>query len=275
MHRSRNHSRNRRSRRSRRTPVKNYSLSYLLSKQPKSLQKNEYYPIMMNYFYNSPKLQNLRISRRCYSLLQHAKIEAHNLHHFYRTYRLPKDPFFPLFFKIKREYLQERQRRQDERVRYIAAAMRTLPEPILEFIKYLGRLEQRYNHSGAYPVWNRHMFPGSKKRVREYCRFTHREWIDFFRDYLGTLTERYRPLSDETAERLLACFILGCVPQGPEESVSHNGLRWPDGDTVTRQYRKLSLQYHPDRGGESDMFVELKRAREVLSFAGSSSDRAR
>ncbi len=259
----------RRRRRSRRTPARNYSLSYLLSKQPKSLQKNEYYPIMMNYFYESSKLQNLRISRRCYSLLQHAKIEAHNLHHFYRTYRLPKDPFFPLFLKIKREYLQEQQRRKEERIRYIAAAMRALPEPILEFIKYLARVEQHYNHSGAYPVWNRHMFPGTKKRVHEYRRFDKREWIQFFRAYLDMLAERYRPLSEETAERLLACFILGCVPQGPVNPEANGGLQWPDSATVTRQYRKLSLQYHPDRGGESDMFVELKRAREVLSFTGS------
>lgn len=251
----------RRSRRRRRSPVKKYSISYLLSRQPKSLQKHEYYPIMLNYFYDSPRLQRLRMSRRCYSLLQHAKIEPHNLHHFYRTYRLPKDPFFPLFFKIKREYLQERQRRQEERVRYIAARMRSLPEPTLEFIKYLGRFEQHCNRSGGYPVWNRQMFPRTKKRVHEYLRFRHTEWIGFFRDYLAVLAQRYRRVSEETAEKLLACYLLGCLPDEPGEG---GVLRWPDAAAVTRQYRRLSLLHHPDRGGDGQIFVELQWAREVL-----------
>jgi hypothetical protein len=247
--------------RRRRQPVKKYSLSYLLSRQPKSLQKNEYYPIMMNYFYNSERLQRLRVSRRCYSLLQHAKIRPENLHHFYRTYRLPRDPFFPLFFKIKREYLQEQQRRKEERVQYIAARMRSLPEPILEFIKYLARFEQRCNRSGRYPVWSTHMFPSTKKRVREYAGYTYPEWLSFFRSYLELLTERYRSLTPETAEKLLACFVLQCLPREPGDGGSPD---WPDHEQVVRQYRRLSLQHHPDRGGDGQVFVELQRAREVL-----------
>lgn len=203
-----------------RQPAKKYSLGYLLSRQPKSLKKNEYYPIMMSYFRNSERLQRLRVSRRCYSLLQHAKIDPENLHHFYRTYRLPQDPFFPLFFKIKREYLQERQRKQEERVRYIAARMRSLPAPTLGFIKYLGWFEQSCNHSGGYPVWNQHMFPHTKKRVGEYMKFSNAEWINFFKAYLQSFVHRYRRISEETTEKLLACYVLGCLPEKP-----HSGAR--------------------------------------------------
>jgi hypothetical protein len=245
-----------------RKPVKKYSLSYLLSRQPKSLRKNEYYPIMLNYFYSSSKLQTLRFSRRCYSLLLHAKIDPHNLHHFYRTYRLPRDPFFPLYFKIKREYMQEQQRKKEEKTRYIADTMRRLPPPILEFIKYLARLEQRYNYSNRYPMWNKHLFPTTKKRVHEYLHFDFQDWIGFFRHYLDLLAGRYRALTGKTKEKLLACFILECLP---ELRASGREPKWPDEAQVIRQYRRLSLQHHPDQGGNGQVFVELQRARDLLS----------
>jgi hypothetical protein len=216
---------------------------------------------MMSYYADSSKLQNLRFSRRCYSLLQHAKIAPENLHHFYRTYRLPKDPFFPLFFKIKREYLLEQQRKQEERIRYIAARMRSLPEPTLEFVKFLARFEQRCNRSGRYPVWNQQLFPKSKKRAREYLEFDLAAWLSFFRGYLECLGERYRRIDEHTREMLLACFVLQCLP---EEAAGDGREVWPDGERVRRQYRRLSLEHHPDRGGSGELFVELKRARDLL-----------
>jgi hypothetical protein len=258
----------RRRRRKRRAPVKKYSLGYLLSHQPKSLRKHEYYPVMMSYYRNSERLQRLRMNRRCYSLLQHARIEPQNLHYFYRTYGLPKDPFFPVFFKIKRDYLQEQTKRRQEKVRYIAAGMRSLPEPTLEFIKYLGRLEQSCNQSGGYPVWNQHIFPRTKKRLHEYIKFDNADWVLFFKGYLANLSQRYRRVSGETAERLFACYVLDCLPEKP---ILNGSLRWPDTATVTRQYRRLSMLHHPDRGGEGEMFVELKRARDVLDGRGKAS----
>jgi curved DNA-binding protein CbpA len=33
---------------------------------------------------------------------------------------------------------------------------------------------------------------------------------------------------------------------------------------VTAAYRRLSMQHHPDRGGDATVFVELKAARDVL-----------
>jgi hypothetical protein len=195
--------------------MKGYSIAHLLSKQPKSLKKNKHYREMLYYYQTSPKLQKVRFSRRCYSLLLHAKIKPENLKHFYRTYRLPKDPFFPLYFAVKREYLEQKERRKKEKVEYIAKKMRSLPPNVLSFIKYLAEYEKLCNYSGRCPVWNDHLFPKTKKRVREYHRFTIDGWSAFFTDYLALLSRRYRTMGNGVGEKLLACFILECLPELP------------------------------------------------------------
>ncbi len=96
-------------------------------------------------------------------------------------------------------------------------------------------------------------------------KFDNADWIDFFKGYLTRLVSRYRSVSELTTDKLLACYLLHCLPEKPDSTGS---LRWPGGATVTRQYRRLSMLYHPDRGGESAMFVELKRARDVLEGSG-------
>ncbi len=237
---------------------KPYSISYLLSKQPKGLTKDPYYPLMMRHYYSSDKLKRVRFSRRCYSLLQHAKIRPENLRYFYRTYRLPRDPFFPLFFAVKRRYIEERERKKEERSRYIAARMRALPSPVIEFVKLLALVEQNsYHRRGRFPVWERELFPQTKKRVHEYERFDYAQWIHFFRDYLGKLDRKYGRKEQIFSEKLLALFVLDIIPEGVP-------IRFPKEDTVKREYRRLSKLHHPDRGGKAEYFVELKRARDLL-----------
>jgi hypothetical protein len=236
---------------------RSYSLLYLLEKQPKSLRRDPHYPQMIDRLRTSKRLQGLRFNRRCYSLLQQAKIAPENLKYFYRTYRLPKDPFFPLFFMIKRNYLEERKRKKEEKIRYIAARMRGLPAPVLSYIRFLAELEAGLNRSGRYPLWSNTLFPKTKKRVGEYETFRPVQWIAFFRDYLKQMEGRYRNFDELSAELLLACFII-------EELPSAAPLRFPDEQRVKRSYRRLSKLHHPDGGGDSSYFVELGRAKELL-----------
>ena len=234
-----------------------YSLGYLLEKQPKGLRKHPQYSVMIAHFRASRRLQQLRLSRRCYTLLNNARVQRHNLVHFYRTYRLPADPFFPLFFAIKREYLAERLRIKEERHRYIVEQVRALPGPVLATIRYLGHLERYYNSSGTSPIWQKELFPGSKKQVREYRRQDATEWLRLFRSHLQRLQQRYGAPTEVAMERILACFVLGIIPERiPPQR--------PDSPVVSRTYRKLSLLHHPDRGGDPSMFIEIKRARDTL-----------
>ncbi len=248
---------------------KPYSIAYLLAKQPKTLQKNPYYQVMMNHYYSSEKLRRVRFSRRCYSLLQHAKISPDNLKHFYRTYRLPRDPFFPLFFSIKREYLEERRRKKEERDAYIIRSMRSLPAPILEFIKLLAVIERKgCNRADRYPVWISRLFPSTKKRVREYGRFGTADWLELFRSHMRLLEERYPSFSWETGEQLIACFVLEILPAPADiygtEKTKGRIFRLPEAEQIKRSYRRLSKLHHPDGGGEAEYFVELKQARDLL-----------
>lgn len=248
-------------------PARRYSLGYLLERQPKSLSKHPHYELMLDYYRNSPALRGLRFSRRCYSLLQHARIAPENLHHFYRTYRLPADPFFPLFFEIKRAYLHEREQAQEARRRYILETMRSLPEPVLGFVKYLGRLEEHYSGGARHPVWQSNLFPSTKKQANAYRRYGHVQWIGVFRSHLELLEARYRGFNARTRARLLACFVLEIPLEGPPP-------RRPTPAEVTANYRRLSMRHHPDRGGDERMFVELQKARDVLaSDAGLASGR--
>jgi len=239
-------------------PKRIYTLSRLLERQPKTLRKHPYYTSMYTQYVHSITLQQLRISRRCYSLLNRATVDPQNLKYFYRTYRLPKDPFFPLFFLIKRDYLQGLEKRRKEKKEYIASKMCSLPEQVLEYIKFLARYEQGLHPRALYPVWSQNIFPATKKRVNEYSSFTLLEWVSVFHDYFLSLEKRYTSHTPVMSHRILACFILQCLPE-------ENRFCRPHMKTVNSQYRRLCKQYHPDSGGDSDYFLQLKWAKDILS----------
>jgi len=246
-------------RRKRRVSPKNYSLARLLSRQPKSLAKHPLYSRMLHYYRLSERLRTLRFSRRCYSLLDRAVIAPEHLENFYRTYHLPKDPFFPLFFTIKRDYLKHREDLKRRRENYILARVRELDPQVLGFIRYLGRMEQQLNAAERTPVWERTIYPGSKKRADEYHRCSIDQWAEIFRSFGEGLQERYpRKTGNTDWKRIFAAFILECPPG---DSTFHP----PDEALVKRQYRRLSKLHHPDSGGNPERFRLLKQARDILT----------
>ena len=212
---------------------------------------------MMAHYHACERLQNLRVSRRCYTLLNNARITPQNLDAFYRTYRLPRNPFFPLFFTIKRSYLAQREEIREARRRYIRDRMRSLPQQTRSRIKYLGYLERNAHTAGESPLWQKELYPSSKKRADIYVRYSESEWLELFRSHLLQLQERYRVLTPIVIERVFACFVLGITPD-------HTPPRRPAPTEISRIYRRLSLLHHPDRGGDPGMFIRIKRARDVL-----------
>ena len=246
-----------RRRRRRAGVARTYSIRHLLLHQPKTLKRHPQYREMIAHYDASEQLRRLRFSRRCYTLLNQARIAPENLSHFYRTYRLPSDPFFPLFFAIKRSYLAERERIKEERRRYIHSRMRELPPVIRLQIKYLGYLERYYNAAGLSPVWQKRLFPTSKKRADMFQHLTPVEWQRLFRDHLALLVERYPRLTRVIADRVLACLVLGMIPELIPPAR-------PAPPEIARTYRRLSMLHHPDRGGDPTLFISIKRARDVL-----------
>lgn len=240
-----------------------YTLASLLDAQPRGLVRDPNHRLLWDHFMTSEKLQKLRISRRCYGLLNKASISPENLKSFYRTYRLPEDPFFPLFLSVKRNWNEQRRNWQEERQRVISETIAGLPEKRRQNLEMLAQLEEKHNPYGKRPVWDKCIFPGTKKRARELTRFEEMQWQDLASQYLNNLAERYRSLSTGEALKIEAKLIMefNQIPVGV----------YPEVQVVQERFRKLSKRYHPDGGGDSTLFRRLKTARDVLtddSFAG-------
>lgn len=233
-----------------------YSINYLLDIQPKALRKKEKWPLMLSYLSSDPKLLQLRFNRRCYSLLHNAVIRPEHLENFYRTYKLPKNPFFPLFFLLKREYIEERERKKREREEYIRKGLIELPDYVKALFTLTAYLEKEMNGSSGCPVYRRSFLPKSKKRMDDYKKYSHGDWIRFYDEYLGKLGTRYEKLPLKKVEYLDASLALQCLPD-PD-------YRPHQQEEVVSQYRKLSKEYHPDRGGDPSLFIKLKWAKEIL-----------
>ncbi|MBN2658930.1 MAG: hypothetical protein JXR86_17885 [Spirochaetales bacterium] len=211
---------------------------------------------MVSYLSSEPGLLKLRFNRRCYSLLHNAVIEPGNLDNFYRTYRLPKNPFFPLFFLIKRDYLAAREKGRFEREEYIRTGLSRLPAYIKVIFTLCSRLEKRMTGRDSCPVYRKSFLPSTKKRTDEYGQFSHGDWMDFFDGYLDKLAGEYEHLPLKKVEYLGAALALQWEPD------QNYGM--PSAETVTRLYRELSKAYHPDRGGNSHYFIKVKWAKDYF-----------
>jgi hypothetical protein len=81
---------------------------------------------------------------------------------------------------------------------------------------------------------------------------------DPFRDYLRDFMNRHRihrPPESVQVSLSEAAKLLG---------VTVDMLKKMDCRALTKQYRKLALQHHPDKGGDSQVFVKLSAAYEKL-----------
>lgn len=81
--------------------------------------------------------------------------------------------------------------------------------------------------------------------------------------------EEYEKTDVEDVSRLLNSFYKGISLGGDRDSAlktlqiqSNN----PTKTVIKQQYRKLAQQHHPDRGGDQDLFIDLRQAYEYLMF---------
>ena len=81
--------------------------------------------------------------------------------------------------------------------------------------------------------------------------------------------EEYEKTGIDEVSHLLNSFYKGISLSGDRESAlktlqiqSTN----PTKTVIKQQYRKLAQQHHPDRGGDQDLFIDLRQAYEYLMF---------
>lgn len=81
--------------------------------------------------------------------------------------------------------------------------------------------------------------------------------------------EEYEKTGIDEVSHLLNSFYKGISLSGDRDSAlktlqiqSNN----PTKTVIKQQYRKLAQQHHPDRGGDQDLFIDLRQAYEYLMF---------
>jgi len=81
--------------------------------------------------------------------------------------------------------------------------------------------------------------------------------------------EEYEKTDIDGVSRLLNSFYKGISLNDDRDSAlktlqiqSNN----PTKTVIKQQYRKLAQQHHPDRGGDQDLFIDLRQAYEYLMF---------
>ena len=233
------------------------SLDQLLIKQPKSLRRHPHYTMMIDHFLLSETLQKARMNRRCYNLLNKAVIDPENLGYFYKTYRLPQDPFFPLFFAIKRDYLQRREIAARQKEKYILNQMQSLAPDNRKIIRFLAEWEQGMNTKAERPLWEGHLYPRTKKRVRELLDFDETQWQQLFDRQLMELHKHYPRFSEPRLTAVKACLPLALVPE-------ISPFRLPGTMEVQKAYLKKCRICHPDAGGNDARFTLIQQSRDIL-----------
>ena len=230
-----------------------------MAKQPKTLAKDPRFKELTENLSMSRKLQKVRITPRCYRLLDQARIQPEHISNFIRTYRLPDDTFFTIFFDLKRAYLTRRQELKEQRKDFILNQLKALSPEVRKYISLLAKMEQKINHAGKNPVWNRVIVPSTKKAALQYNNFAVADWAALTEEFGCRLQERYPDVKTKHMhwDRIFSAFLLDCLPQSGE-NVN------PEESLIRRQYRRLARMHHPDTGGNEKTFRMLKEARDIL-----------
>ena len=231
---------------------KGYSLEELLEKQNNYCKNHELWPLLLQHYRANARLRTIRLRKNCYQVMSRGRVSESNVPHFIRTYKLPNDPFFSIYFQIKRAQIVYKKERAQERVKKIALLMRKLPPNINHFIIFLAHLEQIQNE--AYPLWKSFFFPRTIKQARELNQFTLPQWQAYFREYLDELFKKHAQLPFNNIDRLLSCMLLDCPPDV-------HLRRWPTNEEIKEAFRALSKLHHPDAGGDPEYFKAISEAR--------------
>ncbi|MFP3871061.1 MAG: DnaJ domain-containing protein, partial [Syntrophobacteria bacterium] len=80
-------------------------------------------------------------------------------------------------------------------------------------------------------------------------------WNEYVQDFMGRRRFAQAPAHSGGKTTKEACRCLGIQP---------TDFKKMDRNDLTRRYRKLAKEAHPDRGGDQQRFVEIKEAYECL-----------
>jgi hypothetical protein len=157
-----------------------------------------------------------------------------------------------MFLKIKREFIIRRLYLKEKKKKYIYNKIINLSPQNLKFIRYLAKYESTVNKYNKFPIWNKTFYPKTKKNADVISKYNRVDWIIMFYNFIDKLIERYTNIDEKHLNKVIALYIL----ELPIEKHSS--------EKIKKQYRKLSMKYHPDQGGNSRDFNFLQKAKNIL-----------
>ncbi len=232
------------------------SIHTLLEVQPAGVRKHQDFKKLENILKTSLPLQRAVLNPNSWRLLNVPHLESRYLDNFMHTYHLPERSFFELFLTIKKQYRSDLDLKFLSRRRRVEAFTKKYPSRVLTAFSYFARLEATRNTK--IPVWRKSMFPGTLKRANELIEFTNDQWKALFSSHLDALEVFYRRIMLPEKRTFFYYLILECFP---DTETGEN----PSPKRVKECFRKRSREYHPDKGGDPDLFRELREAYESLS----------
>lgn len=88
---------------------------------------------------------------------------------------------------------------------------------------------------------------------------------DSMREYYSDLGNLQQTSAKDVDNLLTAFWVKYYANERRTEALTVLGLCDPvEMDVITRRYRELAMEYHPDRGGEQKQFQKLQEAMSVL-----------
>ncbi|PLY14720.1 MAG: molecular chaperone DnaJ [Sedimenticola sp.] len=88
---------------------------------------------------------------------------------------------------------------------------------------------------------------------------------DPLRDYYTNLDNLHQTSADEVEDLLGQFWVRYFANERRSQALEVLGLVDPvSPDEITRRYRQLAMQHHPDRGGEGEQFTQLQEAMSLL-----------
>ncbi|MBN2547190.1 MAG: DnaJ domain-containing protein [Spirochaetes bacterium] len=234
---------------------RSYSIGRLLKYQSCEIKKSSDFKYLINLYNHSENLKKARFGKKCYSLLQKAGILPENLDRFYHFYKIPRHSFFPLFLKLKKEHIEKINFKRKEKSEYILKKMRQMPLNIQNFIKNLANYEKLLTGKNC-PIWIECFYPKTKKKVNSYFNYSLLDWLKAVENYLQLLLKKFKKTDMRQIKRISAYFIL-------DLPFSNNSI-----EQLKTNFRLLSKKYHPDHGGDPEVFKKIKDAFDFLIKEG-------
>jgi len=232
------------------------SIHALLEAQPAGVRKHHDFKELENILKVSLPLQRAVLGPISWRLLNVAHLKPRYLDNFMHTYRLPERSFFELFLTIKQQYRSDLDLKTIVRRRRVEALTKNYPSRVLSAFSYLALLEATRNTK--IPVCRKRLFPVTLKRAEELAGFSNDQWKALFSSHLDELEVFYRRIILPEKRTFFYYLILECFPDPATGEI-------PSLNRMKESFRKRSRECHPDKGGDPDLFRELKDAYESLS----------